>query len=159
MRNRQKNFMVDFIFTLSLFGVFAVSALLVVVIGAGVYRSTVSLQESNAVHRTSLAYVAEKIRQGDESGSIRAGEIEGEPALILTSVYGGESYSTYIYSYEGKLRELFAKSSSVPSLIAGQAITEVSAFEIEEAKDGLYRIAVSDAEQDSLEIYVNTMST
>ena len=159
LKSRQKNFMVDFIFTLSLFGVFAVSALLVVVIGANVYRTTVGLQESNAVKRTSLAYVAEKIRQSDESGSICVGEIEGEPALILKSTYGGESYSTYIYTYEGELRELFTKSSIEASLIAGQPITDVSSLTIEQISERLYRVTVSDKEQQTLSIYVDTKSS
>ncbi len=155
---KQKHFMVDFIFTLSLFGVFAVSALLVVVIGANVYRSTVSTQEANAVKRISLAYIAEKIRQNDASGNIRVGDVEGEPALILDSTYGDDTYSTYIYTYEGSLRELFVKSSAEPALMAGQAITDVSSFSIEQASEQLYRITVSDEQDNILSMYVNTKS-
>ncbi len=156
---KQKTYMVDFIFTLSLFGVFAVSALLVLVIGANVYRSTVNTQEANAMKRTAIAYIAEKIRQNDTSGSISAGEVEGCPALILKSEYGKESYSTYIYTYNGSLRELFMKSSAVPALIAGQEIAEISGFSVDSVSDHLYRTSVTDKNGQSLSLYINTKSS
>ena len=159
MRHKQEQTsIVDFIFTLSLFGVFAISTLLVVVIGANVYRSTVSTQEANAVKRTSLAYVTEKIRQNDESGSISIGEIEGVPALILKSAYGDQHYCTYIYVYQGNLRELFVKSTTAPTLIAGQIITEVTDFSIEQVSDTLYLVSSSDQNQEAMSMYIHTRS-
>ena len=50
----QKGHVVDFLFTLALFCVFAASALMVVVIGANVYRQTVRGMDSNYDSRTSL---------------------------------------------------------------------------------------------------------
>ena len=155
---RQKNYMVDFIFTLSLFGVFAIAALLVVVIGANVYRSTVNTQDTNAVKRTSVAYVAEKIRQNDVSDSIFVGDVEGAPALVLNSTYGENIYSTYIYMYDGNLRELFVRASDSPSLIAGQIITGISGFSIESVSDQLYYISITDKDGENLSLYINTKS-
>lgn len=155
---RQKNYIIDFIFTLSLFGVFAACALLVVVIGANVYRSIVNTQEANAVKRTSLAYVAEKIRQNDEAGSVYIGDVEGAPALVLTGIYGEESYSTYIYKDGDMLKELFIKASVEPTRIAGQMITEVTDFSVEQAAGQLYSISVAGADGDSLQMYINTHS-
>ena len=57
----QKGHVVDFLFTLALFCVFAASALMVVVIGANVYRQTVRGMDSNYDSRTSLTYLTEKV--------------------------------------------------------------------------------------------------
>lgn len=67
MKKNWKNqgHIVDFFFTLSLFCLFAASALIVVIIGSGVYRNTTVQMEENYVARTALSYVAEKVRQHD----------------------------------------------------------------------------------------------
>ena len=68
-RQRQNHF-IDVLFTLGLLCVFAASALAVVLIGAHVYQSTAADMDANYTTRTSLSYVAEKVRQHNESGSI-----------------------------------------------------------------------------------------
>ena len=82
MKKNWKNqgHIVDFFFTLSLFCLFAASALIVVIIGSGVYRNTTLQMEENYVARTALSYVAEKVRQHDTSGGVRLTEGEGETA-------------------------------------------------------------------------------
>lgn len=155
---RQKNSIIDFIFTLSLFGVFSVCALLVVVIGANVYRSIVNNQEANAMKRTSLAYVAEKIRQNDEEDSIRMGDVEGVPALVLSDVYGGEEYNTYIYEDAGCLKELFIRGSTEPSLLAGQIITEVADFSVEQISDRLFLVSCTGADGETAGMYLHIKS-
>lgn len=66
----QKGHVVDFLFTLALFCVFAASALMVVVIGANVYRQTVRGMDSNYDSRTSLTYLTEKVRQNDAANAV-----------------------------------------------------------------------------------------
>ena len=61
--------MVDLLFTLALVCVFAASALMVVLIGANVYQNTVEGMDENFSARTSVTYVATKIRQNDTEGT------------------------------------------------------------------------------------------
>ncbi|WP_148411709.1 DUF4860 domain-containing protein [Murimonas intestini] len=142
----KREHVVDFIFTLALFCVFAASSVLVTVIGAGVYKSVTSHMQINNTSRTSLAYIAEKIRQNDMASSVSAQEIEGHTALVLSEYYDGTEYATYIYEDEGQLKELFQKASSTPALAAGQPIMEVSDFEAMQLKDRLYRFTVEDTD-------------
>lgn len=62
MRNKRKNqgHIVDLFFTLSLFCLFAASALIVVIIGSDVYRKTTANMEENYATQTALSYTAEK---------------------------------------------------------------------------------------------------
>ena len=78
MRHRQaRSHTVDFLFTLSLFCVFTVCALLLVTLGVQVYRSTARYLEDTYSARTALAYVAEKVRQHDARGCAALTQLEG----------------------------------------------------------------------------------
>lgn len=85
---QERRFIVDVLFVLALFGVFAVSALVLVTIGADVYQHTVQDMNSNYETRTAVSYITEKVRQNDlttadrESG-VSLTTLDGQPALML----------------------------------------------------------------------------
>ena len=63
----------------------------------------------------------------------------------------GTHYCTYLYFYDGALRELFTQASNVPSADMGTATTELSGFtfSVESAPDGsesVLLITVTDTE-------------
>ena len=92
---------------LSLFlivAIFALMALLTVVLGAGVYRSVVSRGEVNHEARTAMAYVTGKLRANTGEVSLKKTEV-GNDMLILSEEIGGELYETRIYAHEGMLYE------------------------------------------------------
>ena len=62
-QKQEKHFIVDILFVLALFGVFAVSALALVTIGADVYQHTVEDMGVNYESRTAVSYIMEKVRQ------------------------------------------------------------------------------------------------
>ena len=123
---------VDLLFTLSLFCVFAASAFIVVYIGADVYRATVDRMEMGFEINTTLNFVSTKIRQHDESGSIRIAELEGRPAVVLDRRIGDSVFETWIYHYDGALRELFINRENTAGLRldAGQELIRIYSFEI-----------------------------
>ena len=132
---------VDILFVLALFGVFAVSALVLVTIGANVYQNTVEDMECNFDSRTAMAYLTEKIRQNDGAGSVSIGELEGVEALLLKQEIEGENYITYLYFHEGSLRELFIKEGADlvgSALSAGQTIMSLDALKLEQISPSLY---------------------
>ena len=69
-KTQEKHFIVDILFVLALFGVFAVSALSLVTIGADVYQHTVEDMSVNYDSRTAVSYIMEKVRQSDTADSI-----------------------------------------------------------------------------------------
>lgn len=165
--DREKHFIVDILFVLVLFGVFTVSALMLVMIGSEVYRRTVEDMSNNYETRTSVAYITEKIRQNDTapaentsymSNSISLSTLSGEPALVLTQNMNGETYCTYLYLYNGYLRELFIKAGSYPgedTLAAGQEIMELSALHMTQATDNLFSIQLTTPDGDTHSIFVS----
>lgn len=162
MNLKQENrHIVDVLFVLALFCVFAVSALVLVIIGAGVYQKTVNDMNLNYSSRTAFSYVTEKIRQNDTASSISIGSILGEDAIILTQEIEGEEYSTYLYEYEGCLMELFLRKGSDTgsnALKAGRKILELDAFELVHLEGPLYRFTIYTRNQQTLTVYISTQS-
>ena len=124
----QKGHVVDFLFTLALFCVFAASALMVVVIGANVYRQTVRGMDSNYDSRTSLTYLPEKVRQNDAANAVTIRSVGDSPALVLSQQAGERTYETWIYVYDGYLREVFVAQGVQVKPTAGQPIKEQQSF-------------------------------
>ena len=141
-----RGFAFDLFFTVFLFGLFSVLALGVVCVGASVYESAAKSMQQNYTSRTALLYVTEKMRQSDCENSIYISQVEGTPALCLLRQEGTEKYATYIYYYEGAVRELLVKADAAPALIGGQAVVQAGGFAIEPLTNSLFRLRVTDSE-------------
>lgn len=156
---RENNHMVDILFTLALFCVFTASALLVVVIGANVYRSTVARMQDNYSARTALSYVTEKVRQHDTAGSVGMYSFDdGTPAIELKETYDTGTFNTYIYESGGELNELYIASSVRPEKSAGRKIMDVSEFTVDKISDSLLYVTVQEKDGSKEETYISVHS-
>ena len=135
---------VDSLFTLSLLGVFAISALLVTVFGANTYEKIVAKSSSIYEAGTSLSYIREKIRQNDTADSVSILQIEDTDVLCLKSNVNDRSYVTYIYWQDGALKELYQQEGYDLPLSAGQQILSVDGLEMKQLSDSLLYVAVTD---------------
>ena len=140
---KRNTHIVDIIFILSLFCIFPASALLVVLMGADVYQGITKDMDHNYSSRSSISYVTEKIRQHDSKGQVFVGNLEGEPALILTQNYNNEVYETWIYRDGNHLKEIMVAAGTTVNPGDGQELMEVSDFQLE-AADQSIRIAAAD---------------
>lgn len=150
----ERRHMVDILFVLTLFCVFAVCSILLIAVGAKVYQNTLDSMETHFTSTTSLSYITEKIRQNDYSGKVCIEEFGGNDALVLLNEYNDEEYCTYIYSYAGQLKELFTKKDINLSPEAGRNILEISDFSITEVDEGLFAITLVDASHRSETILI-----
>lgn len=147
---------VDFLFTMALFGVFAVTACFILLIGADIYQSTASNLGENSDAVTTMTYISEKIRQGDEADALSIETIENKQVLALSSEINDTAYATYIYEWEGQLKELYCRKDTSISLSGGETISTISSFEIEQVQDSLYRITVTDTKNRPYELWIST---
>lgn len=152
----KKKHTTDFLFILTLFGLLTLCSLCIMGFGLRIYRNTVAATEDNSQIRTSLTYVAEKLRQNDHEGGVSLGEVEGSSALVLHTTYNDVSYCTYIYYYQGGLRELMTRESEKPIPYSGQLITEAEDFQIFSVKEQLYECILRDSQGKETSIYVTT---
>lgn len=140
----KRRHVIDMLFPIALFLVLAASSLFLVILAANVYQKSVAWEESNYESRTCLSYVTEKIRQSDENGGVTVGTFDGVSCLMLHQTFGEQSYVTYLYSYEGQLRELFVQEGVSMKASDGQAILDVDHFAVEEQEEGIFRISCTD---------------
>ncbi len=145
-----RKFLVDILFVMILFGLFATSALILVTLGANVYQKTVINMSDNFDSRTATSYITEKIRQNDTmlsgTNSIVITEFSNSPALMLKQQLEEEIYCTYLYLEDGNLMELFVNENlSIGDEIAGagQPITKLSALSFEQPSENMIIIHIT----------------
>ena len=156
MNNRSEDrHTIDFLFVIALLFLFAFMAIMLIALGASVYQRNVNLMEKNYEARTSYAYVTEKVRQADATGSLQIGSIDQLPALLLFQKIDGISYTTYLYQYNGKLTELLTRSDSFLPAESGQPIISVNDFIIKQISDRLYCITITEPDKSDISIYLS----
>ena len=145
MRFRLKQrHMIDFLFPVALFFVFALSALTVILLATRIYQSTTENSSLNYTSKTSLSYISEKIHQHDTKDTVSIGTFDGCDALVFRQDTGDAAYFTYIYSYQGELKEIFLKDGAETNAAAGQTILKIQDFSMEQAADGLFAFRCTD---------------
>lgn len=154
----RRHHIIDILFPISLYFVFAVSALTVLLLATNIYRSTTEHSALNFNAATSLSYITEKIRQNDTEGAVSIDTFDGHPALILRQHYNETDYLTYIYVNQGNLMELYIKSGSTASADAGKVILPLQSLEMEMAQPDLLHLTCTDTEGHTLSSYVRIHS-
>lgn len=146
---QQKGQTVNLLFTMLLFLVFVLSALFTVLIGGKVYENINSRIQENYSGQVILNYVANKVRQGDQAGSVTVKTIEDTQVLELAREIDGRKFITWIYYGDGAVRELFTNEGSGLGLKDGLEIMECQGLTfIQEAS--VLKVQVTGAETNSL---------
>lgn len=153
-KQEHRVWLVSLVSILFIVGVFAVASLFLMNIGVGVYRNVVTANNDNFKLRTSLSYVATKIRQTDESGCVYMKKQDGVDLLVLEDEYDGELFQTLIYYYDGYLREHFMEKDGDFRLDYGLETFEIAEFEMEMAEENLFRMKASNLSGDSEEFSI-----
>lgn len=151
---KRKKTVIDALFILALFAVFAVSALIVVLFGAKIYSSVVKDSNSNFSERSAYYYVAQKVRAYDVAGQISVVEIGGYPALALTEKVAGRCYTTYLYGAGQSLKEITVPDDYEFIYGNGYDILEVQEFEVYAENDHLLHIHMMDMNDEITDFYV-----
>lgn len=136
--------MVDTLFVITLFCLFAVCSITVIAVGARVYQNTIQHMETHFTANTSIAYITEKIRQCDTADAVSVDDYNGQNILCLKQEIDGTVYCTYLYTYDGYLRELFVKDDFPIDPAAGQTILPVRNFLVQSISDSLLKVTIID---------------
>jgi len=116
--------------TVVLIALFAIAALVLLSAGMQVYKNVVLASNENFELRTSLSYVATKIRQYDAQGCVDVRSYDGTQALVLSEEFDGDIYNTLIYFKNGYLCELTQIEGYEPDLEFGFETLEIDGFDI-----------------------------
>lgn len=155
---RKRKHVIDFLFALALFFVLAASSVALVVLVSGIYSRQIRESENSFSSHTVLSYVTEKLHQADASGSVTTGSFDGQDAILIRQEYSGQSYVTYLYTYEGCLRELFIREDVTASASDGRKILATDSFFFEACDDGLFHLSCTDSDGHRSDTYVSIKS-
>ena len=152
IEQRKKISHIDTIFAYTLLLVFGTCTLLLIALSASVYQKNTKRMNQNDEKRTISAYLTEKLQATDEQGCIRSGSIDKREALLLLQTNQGTGYTTYLYTKDGFLMELFARTGEKMSADAGKKILELKELQIREIREGYVNLCVwtRDGEEISL---------
>ena len=136
-----KKFSFDLIFILSLFALFTVTAVSTVLIGIRIYSRTAKAMDANYETRTFASYLTQKVRQYDTAQGISVVALpaeDGSDTALSALCLRDQSYCTYLYLFDGYLRELTVPADTVfLSYDAGQKILPGQELSMETQGDHL----------------------
>ena len=154
--NNKSSHSMDTVFVLILFAVFVITALFISSTGALAYKNAVNQMETRFNRQTCVSYITAKIRANNESGKISIGELNGIKALCITDVFGDEEYVTYIYQYEGMVREMFCNAAISLDPVTGFALTEAKSLDFS-MDENMFTITLMDNNNLVTTVYVNAV--
>ncbi len=149
------------IFPVALFLIFTFSVTFFVIISVQLYRSIVKHSGSSEDTDMAARYMVEKIRSHDELGNITVTDYMGHEAVRLDKMVKDQPYVTYIYVYNGTLRELYVEESELSNCMedSGTEILEITDMNIEKISDDLLRFNFSGNDNNNSEAIVALKSS
>ena len=157
--NKSSEHTIDALFVITLFLVFAISVVSLTGTGASVYQSVVNKMSGNYSARTSFSYIYNKVHQNDVDGLVTVGTYAGGDALVISEEIDNITYCTYLYEYEGKVKELFTRYGQDLDPAFGTDILDVKSFKITKVTDSLYRFDIrpDKSADETLFVHVRSM--
>ena len=143
---------IDTVFVLFIFSVFAISVLIVLMLGASIYQNISDISEDGADERLALSYIWTKVKKSNDADMIYVSDFYGDNAIIIEQKIGGREFHTIIYYDDGWLKELFAEKDLELNRSAGNAIIRVPYISFEEAPFGMIRVIAG-----SKELFINPL--
>ncbi|MCR5585207.1 MAG: DUF4860 domain-containing protein [Lachnospiraceae bacterium] len=134
--------------------IFLVCAVALVTVGVMEYKNIAVSNVENYKLRTSLSYVATKVRQSDKEGCVELKDVKGTKMLLLYEEIDGTTYETSIYWHDGSLREYYHEKGSEFEPENGFEVVPVSAFSFEQRNDGLLAITATDVDGKTESMFV-----
>jgi len=114
--------------------VFAVSLLMALVTGAGVYRRVAEQVELSSERRLGLTYITTRVLSSDETGRVECGNFGSGGAVYLYEDLDGLTYETILYVHDGWLMELFCEKGWELEPEDGERIVQAERLEV--SQDG-----------------------
>ncbi len=153
----RKKHSIDVLFMFVLFAVFAILSVLIIFIGSGVYSRITENKVINEQTRTTLSYIANKVRETDGIENIYITEKEGSQVLVLKAEYEDYAADTWIYEYDSKLMEMTVDSGDEFELRFGDVLLDTDGVEFYiDEEEKLLKVSIFDknAKESKVSIYL-----
>lgn len=142
---KKKNY-VHIIFIIVLAGLFALSSVLLALLGVNVYRTSSTGTNGQDLDTASL-YFAQKVRGCEDKSAIRSENLDADvPALVMGSREGGKDFETWFYVHDGSLKEATVLEGRDVSTEDGREIMEMKSIDFEIVDGDLLQISMTGAD-------------
>ena len=157
MKKQTKQKYLDQLLTLLLFTVFLISVLIVLLTGADVVNKLSIRDQKSYNHRTTVQYLATRIRQADQHDMLSIGTIGDSDAFIIKEIIDDYPYETWIYCYDGYLREMFCvKGAALPPTF-GEQILPMEDLELDfDGKTITATLSMTDGSQEHMTLHLRS---
>ena len=150
----KKAFMAGLISMVFLLGIFAVASLFLINIGVQVYKNVVIANNDNFELRTSLSYLATRVRQADQTGMVEIREEDGLKILVLGEESEDGEFETCLYFWDGFLYEHFMEKGGYFEPGYGMETFEVESLIMEQKASGQLYFRATGGGGDTEELYM-----
>ena len=149
----KQSFHVDSVGVFMLGAVFLFLSIGLVLLGGSVYSNIMARSAENDEARTTFSYIANQVRRADGVVGAEIGELDGHHALVLYHDYYGWEFLTYLYYYDGAMREHFVEKGFEQGPEAGSPIVWMEGLRFAKDPAGLITIwATFDGREKSMQI-------
>lgn len=111
--------------------------------GAEGYSASTLAIEKQYTARTLLSYLSAKAQGANTAGAVYVSDFEGIPCLNIEEVYDGDTYVTFVYAYEGHIRELFCMADSGLMPEDGMDVLKCDDFTPTQVSDSLIHLSIT----------------
>ena len=150
----KKAFMAGLISMVFLLGIFAVASLFLINIGVQVYKNVVIANNDNFELRTSLSYLATRVRQADQTGMVEIRQEDGIKILVLGEENEDGEFETCLYFWDGFLYEHFMEKGGYFEPGYGMETFEVESLIMEQKASGQLYFRATGGGGDTEELYM-----
>lgn len=153
--NRTNRHKTDLFFMSALLILFATTSFLVILIGVKQCHFISSRLTANYETRIISSYLIKQFNHYDTSGSIAITDLNEIPSLSFTHTLEGQKHTTYIYAYEGYLRELTVHENETIIPASGKKIAKTNSLLVDICGNHLYRITIIDTKGNTYPMYIS----
>lgn len=139
-------------------GVFMLCSIVLLTAGIMEYKNIAVSNLETYELRTSLSYVATKVRMSETENSVEIRYIDKKPVLSITEDIDGTKYETAIYYFGGNLCEYFHEREDEFSLEDGLNVLSMGDFGFEMEKNGLLKLSAknSGGKEETMYVCINS---
>lgn len=135
---KEKAYKITDLLSLTVLTVFALCALLVLLLGGRVYQNLAEAGEEIYRSRTVCQYLSTRVQQ---AGEVSVSDFGGGDALVIREEMGSRVYLTRIYCYDGWLRELYCAENAQLQPADGEKVLEAESLNLS-LEDGMLELEI-----------------
>lgn len=148
---QKKKHFIDILFIILLIGIFALSSVMLTILGVKAYRSSATDNSSQSANNAAL-FFAQKIRQCEDKSTIKIQKLQNTYALTMEADSEKGTVTTWLFVYGGYLRELTSIDSMSASAEFGQQLLPMKSADFRIKNDNLLQVTLTEKDNSKSDI-------